>query len=82
MQGYVDVATQKEWLQTTGGSLYHYQPFDPALDHEEVVNDLLWNLRRTQALECMLRVRCSQGLDVTGYHGAYMRLDTGTTPSH
>ena len=64
----------------TGGSLYHYQPFVPAIDHEELVNDLLWNVRREQGSEAMLRLRCSQGVDVETYVGACVRLETGALP--
>lgn len=80
LQGYVDVAQHRDWVQTTGGSLYHYHPWHAALDYDELLNDLLWNVRREQALEAMLRVRCSQGFDVDNCVGAFLRRETGARP--
>jgi hypothetical protein len=61
----------------TGGSLYHYHPFSSILDHQEVVNDLLWNVQREQGMEGLMRVRCSQGVDVEFHYGSFLRHDTG-----
>eukprot|EP00983_Pelagomonas_calceolata_P098498 1158358-Pelagomonas_calceolata.AAC.11 len=44
MQGYVDVATFSDLASSTGGSLYQYTPFNAAMDHDLVLNDLKWNL--------------------------------------
>lgn len=79
VQDYVDVAQHRDWVQTTGGSLYHYHPFTASLDYNELLNDLLWNVRREQGLEAMLRVRCSQGFDIDNCVGAFVRRETGTT---
>lgn len=77
VQGYVDVAQHREWAETTGGTMYLYHPFDPTLDYDELLNDLLWNVRREQGLEALLRVRCSSGIDVEKYHGAFLKRETG-----
>jgi hypothetical protein len=61
----------------TGGTLYHYYPFNASLDHEELVNNLLWNVQREQGFEAMLRLRCSQGVDVESYIGSFIRRETG-----
>lgn len=86
LQGYVDVAQHREWVESTGGTIYLYHPFDPTLDYDELVNDLLWNVRREQGLEALLRVRCSSGIDVETYFGAFLRRETGAfsvyVPTH
>lgn len=77
VQGYVDIATISSAVRLTGGSLYHYPLFHPAQDENQVVNDLRWNVVRPQALEAVMRVRCSQGLNVESYQGAlYQRSPT------
>jgi Sec23/Sec24 trunk domain len=79
VQGYVDVAQHREWVETTGGTIYLYHPFHPTLDYDELLNDLLWNVRREQGLEALLRVRCSSGIDVDSYHGAFLKRETGVS---
>ena len=81
LQGYVDVAQHREWVERTGGTIYLYHPFDPTLDYDELLNDLLWNVRREQGLEALLRVRCSSGIDVESYNGAFLKRETGVTLS-
>ncbi len=46
--GFVDAATLRELCHHTGGQLYHYEGFTPALDAEQLWNDLRWNLMRPQ----------------------------------
>ena len=47
-QGYVDVATLGVLCANTAGSLYHWSPWTPALDGDELFNDLRWALVRPQ----------------------------------
>lgn len=48
VQSYADVATLGVLPGTTGGSVYHYCPFTPALDQDQLLNDLKWNVARPQ----------------------------------
>jgi hypothetical protein len=61
----------------TGGSLHRYHPFCPARDHAQLVNDVLWAVRRERGGEAMLRLRCSLGVDVDRYIGSCVRRETG-----
>ena len=36
LQGYKDIATLSDLTTTTGGTLYQYTPFNPAMDHDRV----------------------------------------------
>ncbi|MEW5312483.1 MAG: hypothetical protein WDW38_004115 [Sanguina aurantia] len=72
-QGYVDIASLGDLASTTGGSIYQYSPYNVALDFDQVVNDLRWNVSRLQGLEAVMRVRCSTGLDVESYLGHIYR---------
>lgn len=47
-QAYSDIATLSTLSHTTGGSLYHYCPFNPVMDQDQVLNDLKWNVSRPQ----------------------------------
>ena len=78
-QGYMDIASLSDLTLTTGGTLYQYTPFNPQLDHDQVLNDLKWNLIRPQGMEGVMRVRVSIGLEVTGYMGAFYRQEANPT---
>lgn len=78
-QGYMDVASLGDLTTCTGGTLYQYTPFNPALDHDQVLNDLKWNVARPQGMEAVMRVRCSQGLEVDTYLGAFYRPPNNVT---
>ncbi|GFH20962.1 uncharacterized protein HaLaN_18173 [Haematococcus lacustris] len=78
-QGYMDVASLLDLVAVTGGTLYQYTPFNPVLDHDQVLNDLKWNLSRPQGMEAVMRLRCSQGLDVAHYTGHYYRMPSSPT---
>lgn len=47
-QAYSDIATLSTLSHTTSGSLYHYCPFNPVMDQDQVLNDLKWNVSRPQ----------------------------------
>ena len=75
----MDIASLSDLTTATGGSLYQYTPFNPALDHDQVLNDLKWNVLRPQGMEAVMRVRCSQGLEVDSYLGAFYRQPANPT---
>lgn len=72
-QGYVDVASLSDLPLSTSGSVYNYTPFHPVLDFDQLVNDLKWNVSRPQGLEAVMRLRCSQGMEVEAYNGSFYR---------
>jgi protein transport protein SEC24 len=78
-QAYVDVATFSDLPNMTGGSVYNYIPYNPMLDQDQLFNDLKWNVERPQGLEGIMRVRCSAGLDVDCYYGAFYKRPTNPT---
>ena len=78
-QGYMDIASLSDLTLTTGGTFYQYTPFNPQLDHDQILNDLKWNLIRPQGMEGVMRVRVSIGLEVSGYLGAFYRQEANPT---
>ncbi|CAK9176518.1 unnamed protein product [Ilex paraguariensis] len=55
------------------GEVYYYYPFSALSDPAKIYNDLRWNITRPQGLEAVMRVRCSQGLQVQEYYGNFCK---------
>ncbi|XP_059288495.1 protein transport protein SEC24 B-like isoform X1 [Lycium ferocissimum] len=72
-QSYVDIASISVIPRTTGGQVYYYFPFSALADTAKLYNDLRWNITRPQGFEAVMRVRCSQGLQVQEYSGNYCK---------
>ncbi|KAG9454824.1 hypothetical protein H6P81_007728 [Aristolochia fimbriata] len=72
-QNYVDIASLSVVPKTTGGQIYYYYPFSAICDSAKLHNDLRWNLTRPQGFEAVMRVRCSQGLQVQEYSGNFCK---------
>ncbi|OQU83439.1 hypothetical protein SORBI_3005G114800 [Sorghum bicolor] len=72
-QSYVDIASISVVPQTTGGRVYYYYPFSALSDPAKLFNDLRWNISRPQGFEAVMRVRCSQGLQVQEYFGNFCK---------
>ncbi|XP_073013012.1 protein transport protein SEC24 C-like [Typha latifolia] len=72
-QVYVDIASISVVPRTTGGQIYYYFPFSALSDPAKLYNDLRWNISRPQGFEAVMRVRCSQGLQVQEYSGNFCK---------
>uniref|UniRef100_A0A5B7A0D0 Uncharacterized protein n=1 Tax=Davidia involucrata TaxID=16924 RepID=A0A5B7A0D0_DAVIN len=72
-QTYVDIASISVIPRTTGGQVYYYYPFSALSDPAKLYNDLRWNVTRPQGFEAVMRVRCSQGLQVQEYSGNFCK---------
>ncbi|GJT91931.1 transport protein Sec24-like protein [Tanacetum coccineum] len=72
-QSYVDIASISVIPRTTGGQVYYYHPFSALSDPAKLYNDLRWNVTRPQGFEAVMRVRCSQGLQVQDYSGNFCK---------
>lgn len=72
-QTYVDIASISVVPRTTGGQVYYYYPFSALSDSAKLYNDLRWNITRPQGFEAVMRVRCSQGLQVQEYFGNFCK---------
>ncbi|KAI3455105.1 hypothetical protein Pfo_011768 [Paulownia fortunei] len=72
-QTYVDIASLSVVPRTTGGQVYYYYPFSALSDPAKLYNDLRWNVTRPQGLEAVMRVRCSQGIQVQEYSGNFCK---------
>ncbi|XP_044499274.1 protein transport protein Sec24-like At4g32640 isoform X2 [Mangifera indica] len=72
-QTYVDIASISVIPRTTGGQVYYYYPFSALADPAKLYNDLRWNITRPQGFEAVMRVRCSQGIQVQDYYGNFCK---------
>ncbi|PHT46967.1 Protein transport protein-like, partial [Capsicum baccatum] len=72
-QSYVDIASISVIPRTTGGQVYYYFPFSAVADTAKLYNDLRWNITRPEGFEAVMRVRCSQGIQVQEYSGNYCK---------
>ncbi|XP_047315997.1 protein transport protein Sec24-like At4g32640 [Impatiens glandulifera] len=72
-QSYIDIASVSVIPRTTGGQVYYYHPFSAVSDPAKLYNDLRWNVTRPQGFEAVMRVRCSQGIQVQEYMGNFCR---------
>ncbi|KAL0415590.1 UNVERIFIED_CONTAM: protein transport protein Sec24-like CEF [Sesamum latifolium] len=72
-QAYVDIASLSVVPKTTGGQVYYYYPFSALSDSAKLYNDLRWNVMRPQGFEAVMRVRCSQGIQVQEYSGNFCK---------
>ncbi|KNA17733.1 hypothetical protein SOVF_077480 [Spinacia oleracea] len=72
-QAYMDIASISVVARTTGGQVYYYYPFSALSDTAKLYNDLRWNVSRPQGFEAVMRVRCSQGLQVQEYTGNFCK---------
>ncbi|GAB4858715.1 Protein transport protein Sec24C [Ancistrocladus abbreviatus] len=72
-QNYVDIASISVVPRTTGGQVYYYYPFSAVSDTAKLYNDLRWNVTRPQGFEAVMRVRCSQGIQVQEYSGNFCK---------
>lgn len=72
-QSYIDIASISVVPRTTGGQVYYYHPFSALSDPAKLYNDLRWNITRPQGFEAVMRVRCSQGIQVQEYHGNFCK---------
>lgn len=72
-QNYVDIASISVIPRTTGGQVYYYYPFSALSDPAKLYNDLRWNITKPQGFEAVMRVRCSQGIQVQEYFGNFCK---------
>ncbi|XP_075480744.1 protein transport protein SEC24 C-like isoform X2 [Primulina tabacum] len=72
-QTYVDITSLSVVPRTTGGQVYYYYPFSALSDPAKLYNDLRWNITRPQGFEAVMRVRCSQGIQIQEYSGNFCK---------
>jgi protein transport protein SEC24 len=68
---YSDAVTLGQLAKHTAGELVHMPGFTAPRDGAALVESLSHNLTREQGWEAVMRVRCSQGVKITSFHGHF-----------
>ncbi|CCX06652.1 Similar to Uncharacterized protein C4.03c; acc. no. Q9USS7 [Pyronema omphalodes CBS 100304] len=76
---YIDLATVGHVSATTGGETFFYPNFVKERDSKKLIAELSHTFHRETGYQALMKVRCSNGLQVTAYHGNF--LQTGAASS-
>jgi protein transport protein SEC24 len=69
--GYLDVATVGHVSATSGGEVYYYPNFHSPRDTLKLSKEIKHTITRQTGYQALMKVRCSNGLQVSGYHGNF-----------
>lgn len=70
---YIDAATLGHVASTTGGDVFFYPNFVTARDTPRLVDDFVHVLHRETGYNALMKVRCSNGLQVANYTGNFLQ---------
>jgi protein transport protein SEC24 len=74
---YMDIATIGHMSRLTGGEMFFYPNFVFPRDSSKVQYELDHALRRETGYQALMKVRCSNGLQVSSYHGSFLQHTFG-----
>ena len=74
---YIDVATIGHVQAMTGGETYYYSNFVMPRDSLKVTQDVKHVITRETGYQALMKVRCSNGLQVSAYHGNFQQHTFG-----
>ncbi|TKA69735.1 hypothetical protein B0A55_05279 [Friedmanniomyces simplex] len=77
MGGYLDIATIGFVAEKTGGETYYYPNWSYPRDCLRLGKELTHTLRRDQGSAALMKVRCSNGLQVAHYSGSFTQHTFG-----
>ncbi|KAF2640262.1 Sec23/Sec24 family protein-like protein [Massarina eburnea CBS 473.64] len=69
--GYLDVATVGHVSSTSGGEVYYYPNFHSPRDTLKLSKEIKHTVTRDTGYQALMKVRCSNGLQVSAYHGNF-----------
>ncbi|KAG0647085.1 transport Sec24 CEF [Hyphodiscus hymeniophilus] len=75
--GYLDIATIGHVSASTGGETFYYPNFVSPRDTEKLSNEILHTVTRETGYQALIKVRCSNGLQVASYHGNFTQHTFG-----
>ena len=75
--GYLDIATIGHVSASTGGETFYYPNFISPRDSEKLMNEILHTVTRETGYQALMKVRCSNGLQVASYHGNFTQHTFG-----
>lgn len=69
--GYLDVATIGHVSAITGGEVFYYPNFHSPRDILKLSKEIQHTVTRETGYQALMKVRCSNGLQVSAYHGNF-----------
>ncbi|EGS22186.1 putative ER to golgi transport protein [Thermochaetoides thermophila DSM 1495] len=75
--GYLDIATVGYVAATTGGETFYYPNFIAARDTAKLALEIKHAVTRETGYQALMKVRCSNGLQVSAYHGNFVQHTFG-----
>ncbi|RMZ78653.1 hypothetical protein DV738_g3721, partial [Chaetothyriales sp. CBS 135597] len=74
---YMDIATIGHLARLTGGEVFFYPNFVSPRDSAKVAAELSNSFQRETGFQALVKVRCSNGLQVAAYHGSFLQHTFG-----
>ncbi|KND89283.1 Uncharacterized protein C4.03c [Tolypocladium ophioglossoides CBS 100239] len=75
--GYLDIATIGHVAATTGGETFYYPNFIAPRDGPRLSMEIAHTVTRETGFQALMKVRCSNGLQVAAYHGNFVQHTFG-----
>ncbi|KIW27665.1 uncharacterized protein PV07_07388 [Cladophialophora immunda] len=75
--GYMDIATIGHMSRLTGGEMFFYPNFVAPRDSLKLRLEIQHSLRRETGYQALMKVRCSNGLQVSAYYGSFLQHSFG-----
>jgi protein transport protein SEC24 len=69
--GYLDIATIGHVSAITGGEVFYYPNFHSPRDTLKLSKEITHTVTRETGYQALMKVRCSNGLQVSAYHGNF-----------
>ncbi|KAI1339667.1 hypothetical protein F5Y15DRAFT_66396 [Xylariaceae sp. FL0016] len=75
--GYLDLATIGHVTATTGGETFYYPNFVAGRDNTKLSLEIKHTVTRETGYQALMKVRCSNGLQISSYHGNFIQHTFG-----
>lgn len=75
--GYLDIATMGHLTEKTGGEIYYYPNFHAPRDFLRLHKELKHTITRDTGFQALIKVRCSNGLQIANYFGGFTQHTFG-----
>ncbi|KAH6668157.1 transport protein sec24 [Plectosphaerella plurivora] len=75
--GYLDIGTIGHVSSTTGGETFYYPNFIGGRDNAKLSMEIRHAVTRETGVQALMKVRCSNGLQISAYHGNFVQHTFG-----
>ena len=75
--GYLDIATIGLLSEKSGGDIFYYSNWSYDRDTEKLRKELMHSMQRIQGYAALMKVRCSNGLQIAHYSGNFTQHTFG-----